>query len=724
MAKHRIAILGGGMGALSAAFALTQRPGFSALYDVTVYQPGWRLGGKCASGRDPRPPHRTEARGPHTWLGCYDSAFRMLRDCYARADWSSHSRLGTVEEAFTPQTVLRCMEQVDGEWADWILEYPLRSGVPGKGRPASNLWTCAVEWFDALAQFTAPLVDAGVIEDDPLDDIPEDIRRHLVRVPSPDLGPMEHAHLLARSLRRDPRRHDPGQHRALVWLLDAYRDRFDATRFEKPVDPPEPMPIRRMLIMSDLGATVLFGLLTDRVFERGAEAIDALDFRDWLRRHGALDLAIDSGLVRELYEASFATDDDEAGRRDGDELGRGQLSAGVAVYGMLQTSGGYAGAIRYEMNAGMGEVVVAPLYKALRDAGVKFEFFHRVDEIEVRGSEVTAIHLGQQIEVKEACTPYRPIFECDGLQSWPPHPDYAQLKRGKSLKRSGADLESRWTDWKDVARVTLERGTDFDQVILGISVGALEEICPDLAGASTSPWYEMVHRLKTVQTQAVQLWMEAPADALGWAAGPAAGDKTRAPFYVSTELGRVLATEDWGSAGPRSLHFLCGPLRGNLLEYDRKEHDVPRLALEQVRDEVTQWLDHFGPVQWPRLEAADGGFDWDALHVQPWTEHDEQRLEGADRLRAQTLRANIDPTDRYVLSMPGSARVRLEPGACGVENMAVAGDWTRTAFNAGNVEAATQSGLAAGQAIAQRCEPAWWRWIGNLRFWGWQRGLW
>src|ERR1700761_9057212 len=43
----RVAILGGGAAALSAAFALTERGG----YEVTVYQMGWRLGGECARGR-------------------------------------------------------------------------------------------------------------------------------------------------------------------------------------------------------------------------------------------------------------------------------------------------------------------------------------------------------------------------------------------------------------------------------------------------------------------------------------------------------------------------------------------------------------------------------------------------------------------------------------------------------------------------------------------------
>jgi uncharacterized protein with NAD-binding domain and iron-sulfur cluster len=43
-----VAVIGGGCAALTAAFELT-RPEHNGLYEVTVYQMGWRLGGKGAS---------------------------------------------------------------------------------------------------------------------------------------------------------------------------------------------------------------------------------------------------------------------------------------------------------------------------------------------------------------------------------------------------------------------------------------------------------------------------------------------------------------------------------------------------------------------------------------------------------------------------------------------------------------------------------------------------
>ena len=48
---QKIAVLGGGIGSLSAVLEITSAPDWKEKYDITVYQMGWRLGGKGASGR-------------------------------------------------------------------------------------------------------------------------------------------------------------------------------------------------------------------------------------------------------------------------------------------------------------------------------------------------------------------------------------------------------------------------------------------------------------------------------------------------------------------------------------------------------------------------------------------------------------------------------------------------------------------------------------------------
>ena len=80
MTKKKIAVLGGGTGSLSAVWSLTSLPDWQDRFDITVYQMGWRCGGKGASGRNPNVHQRIEEHGLHVWFGCYDNAWKVLRE--------------------------------------------------------------------------------------------------------------------------------------------------------------------------------------------------------------------------------------------------------------------------------------------------------------------------------------------------------------------------------------------------------------------------------------------------------------------------------------------------------------------------------------------------------------------------------------------------------------------------------------------------------------------
>ena len=80
----KVAIFGGGCAGVAAAFELT-RPERNGEFEVTLYQMGWRLGGKGASGRDAET-GRIEEHGLHLWMGFYENAFRFMRDCYGELD--------------------------------------------------------------------------------------------------------------------------------------------------------------------------------------------------------------------------------------------------------------------------------------------------------------------------------------------------------------------------------------------------------------------------------------------------------------------------------------------------------------------------------------------------------------------------------------------------------------------------------------------------------------
>ncbi len=72
------------MAGLAAAWRLSE-PGWEERFSrITVYQRGWRLGGKGASSRGSN--GRIEEHGLHIWLGYYENSFRMVRQVYAELD--------------------------------------------------------------------------------------------------------------------------------------------------------------------------------------------------------------------------------------------------------------------------------------------------------------------------------------------------------------------------------------------------------------------------------------------------------------------------------------------------------------------------------------------------------------------------------------------------------------------------------------------------------------
>ena len=76
-------------------------------------------------------------------------------------------------------------------------------------------------------------------------------------------------------------------------------------------------------------------------------------------------------MVRGLYDLVFGYEDADPERP--------AVAAGVMVFLVGHVLFGYRGALFWKMTAGMGDVVIAPLYQVLRRRGVRFEFFHRVD---------------------------------------------------------------------------------------------------------------------------------------------------------------------------------------------------------------------------------------------------------------------------------------------------------------------------------------------------------
>lgn len=663
----RVAVLGGGCGGLAAAMTLTATPELRERYSVTVYERSWRLGGKGASGRTPHGAdgHRIEEHGLHIWFGFYERAFAMLRQAYEEAGIAAGDTWW--QTAFDKcHGVSLYDRREDGSWVRQPVTLPPRGGRdagpptamerPGLARATGRLIRMLAlglrsELADgerrrgpadppadpALAAAVASLDDVAA-ELDRLDAQDGGPTRGIGEAVGGALGPAQLAALDATVTRLRT------QVGAVLGGLIVAEDRLRLWGG----------------VLDMLGAT-LTGIVRDELLTRGLGAIDGEDLRDWLARHGADRGMLDrTPVLRGFYDLAFAYE-------DGDKR-RPSMAAGKGVLSLLMMVN-YDGAFMWRMRAGMGDVVFAPLYLALRERGVAFEYFTRVDALRVTpdGTRVDAIDVVRTAAPAQGV--YEPLQRVGTWECWPGAPLGDQLARAPEQPQR------------------LAAGRDFDEVVLAIPVGAQPEICAALAAAN--PRYRaMLDGARTVRTKALQLWLTRPVDELRGAAAPALDPPATAyaePFDTYCDMSHLLPVEGYGTDGPRGVAYFCAVLPDEVAEAEA--HATVRSLAQGYVQELTAGF-------WP--EAAPGGaFDWGLLY-------DPEDRAGPARLEAQYVRANTDASERYVTTPAGSVASRLDPGDSGFANLALAGDWTHNDIDGGCVEAAVISGERAGRALIER----------------------
>ncbi|MDF2235047.1 NAD(P)-binding protein [Albimonas sp. CAU 1670] len=479
---------------------------------------------------------------------------------------------------------------------------------------------------------------------------------------------------------------------------------------------------RRALMIADLLRTVLAGALRDGFLIDPAAAAkrhDDIDFRDWLKKHGALEVTREGPLTTLVYDLLLAYP-------QGDDRLRGDLSAGALVQGLFVLAR-YRGSFFWKLNAGTGDVIAAPIYHELLRRGVKFEFFARVTDLVPSATmdRLDAIEITRQATVKDGA-PYRPLVRVGNLDCWPSTPDYDQLAEGEALKEKGVDLESYWADWTPPGPPeVLHLGEDFEVAILAIPPEASKHFSHRTM-LQQAAWRRMTTGVASCQTQSVQLRFDRPLTALG---DPKADEMVfglpRGPLYGSASTDRFIAAERWEGAPPAHETILVGGLAGPRHAPPRTARATPDKALAQVRRDTLAFLEPGGgaELRWPRAfgpggparAAADGeekggaqkdaaaqagagqggAFDWSLLHA-------PANDAGPARLDAQVLRANIDPSMRYVQARTGTAKNRLRVDGSGYYNLFFAGDWTDNPGNLGGMEYAIISGRLVSRAISGR----------------------
>jgi hypothetical protein len=361
----------------------------------------------------------------------------------------------------------------------------------------------------------------------------------------------------------------------------------------------------------------------------------------------------------------------------------------------------YKGAVLWLVNAGMGETVISPLYEVLKDQGVKFEFFHKLKHVRLdpSGKKVRALELERQATTKGG-KPYEPTFLYEGMVCWPCEPLWEQLEQGDELRRQGVDLESHWCSWGGGRMETLELGRDFDAVVLGICAGAYarlnEEpsICQEVIDRSPA-FRRFTESVGLVPSTGVQLWVTKDLEQLGFEGGPPAMVHGSYPNDVWADMTHTLRLEGWsGTEPPRGVHYLCGTIGTRLYARPSSDAGVPEqakaLVLEATRAQLENPTAGIASV-WPRA-LRDGRFDWSVLY-------DPQGGVGPERLKAQFVRANVDPTECCVGTATGTTAARLGAAETGVDNLYLAGEGARTGMNSSCVEGAVMAGMQAAAAI-------------------------
>jgi uncharacterized protein with NAD-binding domain and iron-sulfur cluster len=685
---RRIAIIGGGMAGLAAAWRLSGELGVGA--EITVYEQGWQLGGKGASGRGVH--GRIEEHGLHVWLGYYDNAFRLIREVYEELDrdrTAPDCPIRGWRDAFTPAGRVGVEERTGRGWQHWVATFSTTGGEPGDdGTPGG---TASVAEFlrrgvRLLADFSASLLDMRADDRSDGSGVGVGVEPTVVLSGSPQPPASSRASPGAgrSGAGGTGRVSDLGgllqqaQFAAVIAAvegirllgsavptgsLDVLSEQLDRMRVDLEVVVGRGDPsLRRLGELVDLVVTCCLGLVRDRLLvdPRGFGAIDDEDFRGWLRRHGARPGTLDSALVRGMYDLVFAY-------ADGDR-GRPQFCAGLGLFLAGKFFFDYRGSLFWRMQAGMGDVVFAPLYLALRERGVRFAFFHRLDRLRLDRDHGRLESL--VITRPRTCVggDYDPLIMIDGLPCFRSDPDDDQLD-----------------DTSEVIELTV--GTDVDTVVLAASIGSLAGPCVELVEASPR-WRSMIDNVATVATQSLQLWLRPSESQLGWDFPASTVSGYVPPFDTYASMTHLLAQERWpGEDRPATLGYFCGSLR-------IEDPDADPQAV--VTANAMRFLDDHAAHFWPGA-AGPEGFAWDQL-VDGSCAADG----GPERLSGQYVRANVEGSQRYVQSLPGSQRHRLRVDESGYDHLVLAGDWTNCGLNAGCIESATMSGLEAANTILGR----------------------
>lgn len=680
-----IHILGGGIASLAAAERLTRDNDWWKKYRIVIYQQGWRLGGKAASSRDAQ--GRILDHGFHALMDFYTRAFDLLERCYQQLpDLGYTPPFPSVEAAF------KSVDHIRFRKASPESPAPVANAAKVVADPSSGFMTFRLQDMSVSGIVTNTHVDFTKLDGAGLQALQADHQRrqedharegreagahraHVQKLKDTERGLDADGHELLRVLKPELKNSKelPRDH----WMTDPEWNFPDPVDFEPPfsdiivkavkgvvngvrrVAGKEPLdPVREALV--ELAGAIFLGLANHTIQELiglrvpDYTRLDQYDFRHFLKEFGGVDVA-HNPMVEGSYNITFSS--------------AGQLGAGVAIAGALGLAKATKALYHIPLR-GLGEVMITPLYRLLCSRGVRFEFFTAVEALEGNGG-VQRLKVRRQAQL---LTQYEPLVAAPGgpaLTAWPAVPNFRhplthaeQLHRGAELAAKPWTFESAagWQSWDDCRAEIIELKEE-DTVVLGISAGAARVIVQPLGCTELDTSFGTLTRGNAlVRTFSSQFWHPAPIDEAAPGKGVVVG-ACAAPYETFVDMSHQREQEPDRSG---ALTYLCG---------SAASLSTPAPATPaQVQQQAEAWYSQNLPALWPGAPSASYAHHHFSDH----------------------------PSDLYVRCPVGTTSARLGATVRSVQNLYLAGDWTKTSLNCGCMESAIESGQTAATAIIAR----------------------
>lgn len=602
--RTRVAVLGGGPGAIAAVHSLVNSPEGNR-FDITVYQENAQLGGKCASfTADQATNHRIYEHGLHVLMGFYDVSLSWLRDMYQQVSRSPYAEnLPTYEEVLKPADEFTLCEDPDNSgWQYWTIPFPSNDRQIGEDRP--GFFALLREGLKAFLKLRKSLAaqHGGHYQKFRIIFFEILLTLFLAGAGIDKIFHFFHRIKLFSGLRWFVARELKKELHKLAVEMDQNKDVNNVSR--------------QLIMAIGFVGINLHGILDDGLYlpPNDLRSINEQDYKAWMQKHNIAqwpeDISWNSAIVNALYQLPFSQGV--------------SMAAGTTLNVVMRLGLGYAGHVAYDFKLGMGDAVFAPAYLLLKEK-VKFKFFNQVVDVvpDKTGLGIESIELA----VFDLADDYEPLRKISVGEkewfSWNGNPELSPQK----------------------TQQILQVGEDFDVVVLGFSLGSFAGACPSLLKPDTR-FSNMAKTLKTRSTAAVQLWFNKSMEQLGLPENAARmGLSFVHPFNSWSNKSYEIPNEGWQAPAPASLMYFAN----ELVEVNQQDpgKGVYAQMTEFVQKDLPELLANFTPED---LFAPDATSTEQRLDNQYWranTEGSEQYV----LLEAGTQGARLAAGDSGYLNM-------------------------------------------------------------------------